>query len=49
MIIDYKTGAEDYNHLDQLIIYKNALEGLGFKVKKAILMYIRNEIYTKTL
>ena len=49
VIIDYKTGAESSTHLEQLTNYKNAVEGLGFKVKKSILVYIRKAIYIKTL
>ena len=49
VIIDYKTGIEKSIHLEQLTNYKNAVEALGFKIKKAILVYIRKQIYTKTL
>ncbi len=49
VIIDYKTGAEESKHLEQLTNYKKAVEGLGFKVKKAILVYIRKDIYIKSL
>lgn len=49
VIIDYKTGSEEPKHLEQLTKYKNALEALGFSVEKAILVYIRKDIYIKTL
>lgn len=49
VIIDYKTGKEESKHIEQLTTYKNAIQNLGYKVKKAILVYIRKDIYIKTL
>lgn len=49
VIIDYKTGKEKPSHLKQLTEYKEALEALDFSVKTSILVYIRKNIYIKTL
>jgi ATP-dependent exoDNAse (exonuclease V) beta subunit len=49
VIIDYKTGAEKESHLSQLTKYKAALEAMDFAVKTSILVYIRKNIYIKSL
>ena len=49
VIIDYKTGIERESHLNQLTRYKVALEAMGFSIKSAFLVYIRKNIYIKTL
>jgi len=49
VIIDYKTGKEDPSHLKQLTNYKEALEAMDYSVEKAYLVYIRKNIYVKSL
>ena len=41
-VIDYKFGEERLDHIHQISAYKNLLDGLGFKVEKAILWYVEN-------
>lgn len=47
VIIDYKTGAENPKHKEQLQIYKDTLQDMNFKVVKKILVYINHEIEIK--
>jgi ATP-dependent exoDNAse (exonuclease V) beta subunit len=49
VIIDYKTGIERDAHQQQLTNYKDALEAMDFSVERAILVYIRKNIYIKTI
>ncbi len=43
-IIDYKTGVVDNIHRNQLKIYENAVQDLGFSVQKKMLVYIDRDI-----
>lgn len=43
-IIDYKTGAYDKKHMQQLITYADIIETMNIKVDKKILIYINDEI-----
>jgi len=47
VILDYKTGAEDPKHLQQLLIYSDILEEMDFKVIKKILVYVNDGIQIK--
>ncbi|UKM65424.1 UvrD-helicase domain-containing protein [Flavobacteriaceae bacterium GSB9] len=47
IIIDYKTGAEDKKHTQQLQLYQDVLEDMGFKVNKKILVYINEDLNVK--
>jgi ATP-dependent exoDNAse (exonuclease V) beta subunit len=49
VIIDYKTGIERETHQQQLTIYKDALEAMDFSVERSILVYIRKNIYIKSI
>lgn len=49
VIIDYKTGVERDVHQQQLISYKAALEAMGFTIISTFLVYIRKNIYIKTV
>lgn len=49
VIIDYKTGAEDKKHSQQLLSYQDVLEDMGLKVKKKILVYINASIQVKEI
>lgn len=49
VIIDYKTGAEDHSHQNQIIQYQSILEDMGFNVVKKILVYINEDIQVKEL
>lgn len=42
-IIDYKTGGQNIWHSDQLIDYANALEDMGFKVSRKMLIYSQED------
>lgn len=46
-IIDYKTGAENIKHQNQLRKYEVLLEEMGLKVTKKILVYINEDIHIK--
>ena len=48
-VIDYKTGKEEDKHEQQLYDYQTALEDMGIKVLKKILIYINHEIVIKEL
>ncbi|MBC3758385.1 UvrD-helicase domain-containing protein [Hyunsoonleella sp. SJ7] len=48
VIIDYKTGAENKHHKQQLQLYKDALEAMSFKVHKCILVFINENISVKS-
>jgi len=48
-IIDYKTGAFDKKHEQQLISYADIIETMALKVDKKILVYINNEITVKEI
>lgn len=47
VIIDYKTGAEDAAHQNQIVNYQRILEEMGFNVVKRILVYINEDIHVK--
>lgn len=47
VIIDYKTGAEDKKHIQQLQLYQDVLEEMGIVIKNKILVYINNDIKIK--
>jgi ATP-dependent exoDNAse (exonuclease V) beta subunit len=44
VIIDYKTGLKNPKYKEQLYSYKLALESIGFKVEKSLLVYINDVI-----
>ncbi len=44
VIIDYKTGAPNKSHQQQVINYQDALEEMGYTVTKKILIYISESI-----
>ncbi|TJY38194.1 UvrD-helicase domain-containing protein [Pontimicrobium aquaticum] len=46
-IVDYKTGAQDSNHLAQIEDYKYALKDMGFEVNKGVLIYTNDTIEIK--
>ena len=48
-IIDYKTGAFDKKHMQQLITYADTIETMNIKVVNKILIYINDEIDIKEL
>ena len=48
-IIDYKTGAEDKRHEQQLLLYQDVLEDMKIKVKKKFLVYINKAIEVKQI
>lgn len=41
-ILDYKTGDLNIRHLDQINSYANALEDMGFKVAKKLIVYTQS-------
>ncbi len=43
-IIDYKTGAENVKHREQIIHYADVLEGMDYVVEKKLLVYINENI-----
>ena len=47
VIIDYKTGAEDISHVNQLEKYQAMLEEMDFNVNNKILVYIAEKIKIK--
>lgn len=47
IIIDYKTGAEDKKHAQQLQLYQDVLEDMDFAIKRKILVYINDDIKVK--
>jgi len=47
VILDYKTGAEDPKHLQQLLTYSDILQDMNFKVMKKILVYVNDGIQIK--
>lgn len=47
VIIDYKTGEENATHLQQLKMYKQTLEGMGYRVKELILIYSNENVLVK--
>ena len=47
IILDYKTGAENPKHQEQLQMYQEALEDMEFEVTKKILVYINEDIQVK--
>jgi len=49
VIFDYKTGLENESHIEQLTSYKLALEAMGYAIKSAYLIYIRKNIFIKSL
>jgi len=44
VIIDYKTGLPSKEHHQQLLKYERALNTIGYRVDKKLLVYINNEI-----
>tara|TARA_R110002049_G_scaffold303759_1_gene498329 strand:+ start:61 stop:3192 length:3132 start_codon:yes stop_codon:yes gene_type:complete len=46
-IIDYKTGAEDKKHAQQLQLYQDVLEDMDFVIKRKILVYVNDDIKVK--
>lgn len=44
VILDYKTGLPNVHHQHQINDYKNAVEALGYNVKKCYLIYLNEEI-----
>ncbi|HTO35444.1 MAG TPA: PD-(D/E)XK nuclease family protein, partial [Flavobacterium sp.] len=40
LLIDYKTGNKNSSHKKQLETYENAIESMGYKVSKKVLVYI---------
>jgi ATP-dependent exoDNAse (exonuclease V) beta subunit len=48
-IIDYKTGIENKQHVEQLQAYQNILEHMQYDVKKKILVYTNDEILVKII
>lgn len=40
LLIDYKTGNKNSSHKKQLETYENAIESMGYKVRKKVLVYI---------
>ncbi len=48
-IIDYKTGAFDKKHEQQLITYADIIETMSLKVDNKILVYINDEITVKEI
>ena len=47
VIIDYKTGAEDISHVNQLKKYQAMLEEMDFNVNNKIIVYIAEKIKIK--
>ena len=47
IIIDYKTGAEDKKHAQQLQLYQDILQDMKITVKKKILVYMNDDILVK--
>jgi len=47
VIIDYKTGAEDKKHAQQLQLYQDILQDMKITVKKKILVYMNDDILVK--
>ena len=47
VIIDYKTGAEDISHVNQLEKYQAMLEEMDFNVNNKIIVYIAEKIKIK--
>lgn len=43
-LIDYKTGMKNPKYKEQLYAYSDALENMGFSVKKKIIVYINEEV-----
>ena len=48
-IIDYKTGIENDAHLNQLNLYAQELQNLGFKIEKKILVYLNDTVLVKEI
>lgn len=49
VIIDYKTGFEDYKHHEQLQAYQTVLEAMHLKVIKKFIVYINDDIEVKDI
>jgi len=47
VIVDYKTGNPNSNHINQIEGYNNALRDMGFKVNKGVLIYTNDTIEIK--
>ena len=47
VILDYKTGVYDEKHKLQLINYAEAIEDMGFKVIKKLLVYTNSTLQVK--
>ncbi|MFB9052085.1 UvrD-helicase domain-containing protein [Formosa undariae] len=46
-IIDYKTGTELEKHKQQLLLYQDCIEAMGFEVVAKVLVYINEDIQVK--
>ena len=42
VILDYKTGASNVNHKEQLNVYQSIIEEMNYKVMKKLLIYIND-------
>ena len=49
VLIDYKTGSHQKNHIQQLIEYQDIIEEMELSVIKKILVYINDEIEVKEI
>src|SRR5690606_6102150 len=44
VILDYKTGASNVNHKEQLNVYQSIIEEMNYKVMKKLLIYINDTV-----
>ena len=49
VIIDYKTGQEEPQHISQVLTYAGALKEMGYAVEKILLVYIGKKIHIKNV
>ena len=49
VVIDYKTGVKSTNHEVQITEYASALQAMGYKNTKRVLVYITDEIKVEVL
>ena len=47
IIVDYKTGNANSNHIKQIQLYSNALSEMSFKVTRRLLIYANHNIEIK--
>ena len=47
VIMDYKSGKEDKNHLQQLLSYQDMIEEMNLKVIHKILIYINDTVFVR--